>query len=110
MNWFSLLFGPNGWGNLLLEGAVVTILLLAPANLNSNYLILYPNSFAPHPDKLLACLGLLGCGRCGHRARLQTVRGGTGLFGWRFPPPVWSNFSARAVLPGNGGYPPPCEW
>ena len=27
MNWFSLLFGPNGWGGLLLEGAVVTILL-----------------------------------------------------------------------------------
>src|SRR5580700_4401161 len=27
MTWFSLLFGPNGWGNLLLEGAVVTILL-----------------------------------------------------------------------------------
>jgi polar amino acid transport system permease protein len=27
MNWFSLLFGPNGWSGLLLEGAVVTILL-----------------------------------------------------------------------------------
>ncbi|SDR49300.1 amino acid ABC transporter membrane protein 1, PAAT family [Rhizobiales bacterium GAS191] len=27
MNWFSLLFGPNGWAPLLLEGAVVTILL-----------------------------------------------------------------------------------
>jgi polar amino acid transport system permease protein len=27
MSWFSLLFGPNGWGSLLLEGAVVTILL-----------------------------------------------------------------------------------
>ncbi len=27
MNWISLLFGPEGWGGLLLEGAVVTILL-----------------------------------------------------------------------------------
>jgi polar amino acid transport system permease protein len=27
MTWFSLLFGPNGWGPLLLEGAAVTILL-----------------------------------------------------------------------------------
>ncbi|MBV9588559.1 MAG: ABC transporter permease, partial [Hyphomicrobiales bacterium] len=27
MNWFSLLFGSEGWGSLLLEGAVVTILL-----------------------------------------------------------------------------------
>jgi polar amino acid transport system permease protein len=27
MSSFSLLFGPNGWGGLLLEGAVVTILL-----------------------------------------------------------------------------------
>ena len=25
MTWFSLLFGPNGWGGLLLEGAWVTI-------------------------------------------------------------------------------------
>ena len=27
MSWFDLLFGPNGWGPLLLEGAGVTILL-----------------------------------------------------------------------------------
>jgi len=27
VSWFSLLFGPDGWGGLLLEGAVVTILL-----------------------------------------------------------------------------------
>jgi polar amino acid transport system permease protein len=27
MNWFSLLFGPDGWSGLLLKGAVVTILL-----------------------------------------------------------------------------------
>jgi polar amino acid transport system permease protein len=27
MTWFSLLFGQNGWGSLLLQGALVTILL-----------------------------------------------------------------------------------
>ena len=27
MDWFGLIFGPNGWGGLMLEGAVVTILL-----------------------------------------------------------------------------------
>jgi polar amino acid transport system permease protein len=27
VTWFNLLFGPDGWGGLLLEGAVVTILL-----------------------------------------------------------------------------------
>src|SRR5258708_4312714 len=27
MDWFSLLFGPDGWSGLLLKGAVVTILL-----------------------------------------------------------------------------------
>jgi polar amino acid transport system permease protein len=27
MSWFSLLFGPDGWGGLLLKGTVVTVLL-----------------------------------------------------------------------------------
>jgi polar amino acid transport system permease protein len=31
MNWFGLLFGPNGWGNLMLKGAVITILLAVTA-------------------------------------------------------------------------------
>jgi polar amino acid transport system permease protein len=29
MSWFALLFGPNGWGPLLLKGTVITVLLSA---------------------------------------------------------------------------------
>jgi polar amino acid transport system permease protein len=71
MNWFSLLFGPNGWGGLLLEGAVVTILLavttvpfgfgaglaLAVAKLSSNPVVralceAYTTFFRGIPDLL----------------------------------------------------------
>src|SRR5260370_20160451 len=71
MNWFSLLFGPNGWAPLLLEGAVVTILLavttvpfgfggglaLAVAKLSSNPVVralceAYTTFFRGIPDLL----------------------------------------------------------
>jgi polar amino acid transport system permease protein len=71
MNWFSLLFGPHGWGGLILEGAVVTILLavttvpfgfgaglaLAVAKLSSNPVVralceAYTTFFRGIPDLL----------------------------------------------------------
>lgn len=56
MSWLSLLFGPDGWGGLLLEGAVVTILLAvitAPFGFAGGLAVAVLKLAAPRPVRAL---------------------------------------------------------